>query len=119
MRGHSSGTRRWAGLERNWERNITSTGKASKVQAKQGKEGQESGRKRKRKREGAGPGRWSGAWRAGAGPGGRGRGLEGGGGASHHPADERLHHEGVLKVADGIAVLGLSFVDPWERTEKV
>lgn len=54
MRGHSSGTRRWAGLERNWERNITSTGKASKVQAKQGKEGQESGRKRKRKREGAG-----------------------------------------------------------------
>lgn len=55
----------------------------------------------------------------GAGPGGRGRGLEGGGGASHHPADERLHHEGVLKVADGVAVLGLSFVDPWERTEKV
>lgn len=53
-----------------------------------------------------------GAWKMG-------RGLEGGGGASHHPADERLHYEGVLKVADGVAVLGLSFVDPWERTEKV
>ena len=112
MRGHSSGTRRQAGLERTGERDITSTGKASKVQAKQGKEsqrvaGREDERGWGRGLEGrVGPGRW-------------GRGLEGGGGASHHPADDRLHHEGVLKVADGVAVLGLSFVDPWERTEKV
>ena len=112
MRGHSSGTRRRAGLERNGERNITSTGKASKVQAKQDKESQRvAGRENGRG--------WGRGLEDGAGPGGRGRGLEGGGGASHHPADERLHHEGVLKVADGVAVLGLSFVDPWERTEKV
>lgn len=38
--------------------------------------------------------------------------------ASHHPADERLHHKGVLKVADGIAVLGPTFVDPWEERDK-
>lgn len=47
---------------------------------------------------------------------------------SHHPADERLHHEGVLEVADGVAVLGPALVDscreqrnpsedlPWPRT---
>lgn len=58
----------------------------------------QSGQKRKWKREGAGPG--------------------GRGGASRHPADERLDHEGVLEVADGVAVLGPSLVDPWERTEK-
>lgn len=49
---------------------------------------------------------------------------EGRGGArkgrpSHHPADEGLHHEGVLEVADGVAVLGPSLVDPWERREKL
>lgn len=55
---------------------------------------------------------------------GKGWGLEGGagpggrGGASRHPTDERLDHEGVLEVADGVAVLGPSLVDPWERTEK-
>lgn len=38
-------------------------------------------------------------------------------GASHHPTDERLHHEGVLEVADGVAVLGPTLVDPWEETE--
>lgn len=36
-------------------------------------------------------------------------------GASHHPTDERLHHEGVLEVADGVAVLGPTLVDPPAR----
>lgn len=65
MRGHSSGTRRQAGLERNGERDITSTGKASKVQAKQGKESQRvAGREDER---GWGLEGGGGAWRAGAG----------------------------------------------------
>lgn len=29
-------------------------------------------------------------------------------------ADQSLHHEGVLEVADVVAVLGLALVDPWE-----
>lgn len=32
--------------------------------------------------------------------------------ASHHPTDERLHHKCILEVADGIAVLGPTLVDP-------
>jgi hypothetical protein len=45
-----------------------------------------------------------------------GVGLEGE--ASHHPTDDGLYHEGVLKVADGVAILDPTLVDPWEETEK-
>lgn len=90
------------------ERHVTSMEWRSKYKLREGKkEGQRvAGREKRRGRGGAG--------RAGR--------------PSHHPADERLHHEGVLKVADGVAVLGPALVDscrkqrnpsedvPWSRT---
>lgn len=69
-----------------------------KYKLSKGKEEGQSGQKRN-KEEGRG-----GAWR---------------GRPSHHPADEGLHHEGVLEVADGVAVLGPSLVDPWEGRENL
>lgn len=91
-RDHGPGTGRRVGLER-IVGHVTSMEKCPRYKLSKGRRG-----------------------RAGERPGGGRRGQGGPGGkASHHPADERLHHEGVLKVTDGIAVLGPTFVDPWEE----
>lgn len=91
VRGGGQG---WKGTRRH----VTSMERCPKYKLSEGREEGQSGRKRN-KEEGRG-----GAWR---------------GRPSHHPTDEGLHHEGVLEVADGVAVLGPSLVDPWEGRENL